>query len=80
MRIIIRNLESNTTEADVQAMLADCGDVTVNQVKAVVQQGTGRITTCAYLIADDRIVGEAVITKLHDTELGGARISVKEQR
>jgi RNA recognition motif-containing protein len=80
MRIIIRNLESNTTEADVQAMLADCGEVTVNQVKAVVQQGTGRITACAYLVADERVIGEAVITKLHDTERSGTRISVKELR
>ena len=80
MRIIIRNLGSKTTEADVRDRLNDYGDITISQVKSVVEQGNGRIMTCAYVVTNDRTSGEALIAGFNNKEIDGQKLTVKEAR
>jgi RNA recognition motif-containing protein len=80
MNIVISNLDSRTTTEDVQLMLKDFGEITVSQMKSIVQSHSGKLLTYAYVRIDDRAVGEKVITQLNNTEVKGNVLGVKEAK
>lgn len=80
MRIIIRNMDGNTSEADVQQLLGNEGLVTLQYVQTIVQPGTGRVLAHAHITASDRDAGEQLIARLHNMDKDGQKLSVKEAK
>lgn len=80
MKIVISNLDSRTTLEDVQQILKGFSDVSVRQLKSVVQSHTGKLLTYAYLYTDDRMVGESLLAELNNTEVNGNVIGIKETK
>jgi hypothetical protein len=78
MKIIIRNIDGNTNEADIQKMLGNEGVVVFDYLQTIVHQGTGRVQSQAYVTTGDRTAGEALIARLNNIEHEGQRLAVKE--
>lgn len=79
MNIVISNMDSHTTAADVEVLLNGFVDVTVRQVRSVVH-ASGKLQTSAHVQTDDRAIGEQIIAKLNNTEVAGNVIGVKEAK
>jgi RNA recognition motif-containing protein len=78
MKIIIRNIDGNANEADIQKMLDSEGAVVFSYLQTIVHGGTGRVQTHAYVTTGDRSAGEALIARLNNVEHDGQRLVVKE--
>ncbi|WP_276133613.1 hypothetical protein [Polluticoccus soli] len=79
MNIVISNMDSHTTAADVQVLLKEFGEITVRQIRSVVH-ASGKLQTSAHVQTDDRTTGEQIIAKLNKTEVDGNVIGVKEAK
>lgn len=79
MKIVISNLNHLMTEDDLRDIL-DSNDISIFQIRSVEQPGTGRLITYAHLRTEDRTAGEQLIKRLHNSEIRGNVVGVKEEK
>jgi transcriptional regulator NrdR family protein len=60
--------------------LKEFSEVTVRQIRSIVNAYSGKLQTSAHVQIDDRTIGEQIIAKLNNTEVEGALIGVKESK
>jgi RNA recognition motif-containing protein len=78
MRIYVGNLSFNTGEAELQALFATLG--TVDSVKLVRDQATGRSRGFAFVEMANDTEANAACESLHEKDFEGRRLTVNEAK
>ena len=78
MRIYVGNLSFNTGEAELQALFATKG--TVDSVKLVRDQATGRSRGFAFVEMANDTEANAACESLHEKDFEGRRLTVNEAK
>lgn len=76
MKLLIRNLDRNTTEAELRALLETCGRV--QSCTLVLDQKTGQSKGFAFAEMPKPGEAKAAVKTLNGKELGNSRIRVKK--
>jgi RNA recognition motif-containing protein len=78
MKLHIGNLATNTRKEDLQKVFGSYGEIT--RINVVKDKETGEPRGFAFIEFDTTEAGQGAIAGLHDTELLGNEITVREAR